>query len=39
MGRVVGIDLGVVYFVVDSDGNVFENLLFFEKFFERIKKI
>ncbi|EHR78559.1 transposase [Thermococcus litoralis DSM 5473] len=38
-GRAVGIDLGVANFVVDSDGNAFENPLFLEKSLERIKKI
>jgi len=36
-GRVVGIDLGVKHFVVDSDGNAFENPLFLEKSLEKIK--
>jgi len=38
-GRVVGIDLGVKHFAVDSDGNAFENPLFLEKSLERIKKL
>jgi len=38
-GRVVGIDLGVKHFLVDSGGNAFENPLFLEKSLERIKKI
>lgn len=38
-GRAVGIDLGVANFVVDSDGNAFENPLFFEKSLERVRKI
>ncbi|WP_240922727.1 transposase [Thermococcus sp. Bubb.Bath] len=38
-GRAVGIDLGVANFVVDSDGNAFENPLFLEKSLEKIKKI
>ena len=38
-GRVVGIDLGVKHFAVDSEGNAFENPLFLENSLERIKKI
>ena len=38
-GKVVGIDLGVKHFAVDSGGNAFENPLFLEKSLERIKKI
>jgi len=38
-GKVVGIDLGVKHFLVDSGGNAFENPLFLEKSLERIKKI
>jgi len=38
-GKVVGIDLGVKHFVVDSEGNAFENPLFLENSLERIKKI
>jgi len=38
-GKVVGIDLGVKHFAVDSDGNAFENPLFLENSLEKIKKI
>ena len=38
-GRVVGIDLGVHYFCVDSDGFAFENPLFLERTIEKIKKV
>ena len=38
-GKVVGIDLGVKHFLVDSGGNAFENPLFLEKSLEKIKKI
>jgi len=38
-GRTVGVDLGVRYFAVDSDGNAFENPLFLEKSLEKIKKL
>jgi len=38
-GKVVGIDLGIKHFIVDSDGNAFENPLFLGKSLERIKKI
>ena len=35
----MGIDLGVKHFLVDSDGNAFENPLFLENSLEKIKKI
>ena len=38
-GRVVGIDLGVNYFCVDSDGIAFENPKFIDRTLEKIKKV
>lgn len=38
-GRIVGIDLGVKHFAVDSDGNAFENPLFLENSIEKIKRL
>ena len=38
-GRTVGIDLGVHYFCVDSDGIAFENPRFIDKTLEKIKRV
>ncbi len=38
-GRVVGIDLGVHHFCVDSDGLAFENPKFIDKTLEKIKRV
>jgi len=38
-GRVVGIDLGVHHFCVDSDGFAFENPKFIDKTLEKIRKV
>jgi putative transposase len=38
-GRTVGIDLGVHYFCVDSDGIAFENPKFIDKTLEKIKRV
>jgi len=38
-GRAVGLDLGVNYFCVDSDGIAFENPKFIDRTLEKIKKV
>jgi len=38
-GRVVGIDVGIYHFCVDSDGIAFENPKFIDKTIEKIKKV
>jgi len=38
-GREVGIDVGIKYFLTDSDGNMIENPKFYEKTLKRIKSL